>query len=231
MEETLFQRLRRRVLLEDGGPGDPWKDHWNLTPGDSKMHAEAAAELERLQRRVEELERDAQAKQARIDALMLEFCPDEMTPEEQMAEWSEHQSVVRLTADERAAIAAIDAALSSEPKTMSDDPWTAPLPKSLLQRRANLAAENAKLLEENAELRATLEIPTRFAATLMRLIRAAHEADPAIAQAYGALLADKMDAEEGPGRGRHVRSLLRDLESGELRFTAARAPASPSTDP
>ena len=30
------------------------------------------------------------SQQARIDALMLEHCPDEMTPE-QMAEWAKHQ--------------------------------------------------------------------------------------------------------------------------------------------
>lgn len=32
--------------------------------------------------RVAELERGATAKQARIDALMLEYCQDEMTPEQ-----------------------------------------------------------------------------------------------------------------------------------------------------
>ncbi len=36
--------------------------------------------------RAEAAERDARSKQARIDALMLEYCPEEMTPE-QVAEW------------------------------------------------------------------------------------------------------------------------------------------------
>lgn len=40
--------------------------------------------------RLEAAERDAQAKQAKIDALMLEYCPDEMTPE-QVEEWGRHQ--------------------------------------------------------------------------------------------------------------------------------------------
>lgn len=33
------------------------------------------------------------SKQAKIDALMLEYCPDEMTPE-QLEEWEKHQHVV-----------------------------------------------------------------------------------------------------------------------------------------
>jgi hypothetical protein len=48
-----------------------------------------------------------QAKQARIDALMLEYCPDEMTPE-QIAEWEKHQVISPDSA-------AIDAALKGEP--------------------------------------------------------------------------------------------------------------------
>lgn len=39
------------------------------------------------------LARYAQHKQAKIDALMLEYCPDEMTPE-QIAEWERHQRAV-----------------------------------------------------------------------------------------------------------------------------------------
>lgn len=39
------------------------------------------------------LARYAQHQQARIDALMLEYCPDEMTPE-QIAEWERHQRPV-----------------------------------------------------------------------------------------------------------------------------------------
>lgn len=48
------------------------------------------------------------SQQARIDALMLEHCPDEMTVE-QMAEWAKHQ-VAAPGFDE----AALDAALKAE---------------------------------------------------------------------------------------------------------------------
>lgn len=51
-----------------------------------------AAEVESLESEVARLKADAASKQARIDALMLEHCPDEMTPE-QMAEWAAHQAV------------------------------------------------------------------------------------------------------------------------------------------
>ena len=44
-----------------------------------RAHADALEETERLQ--------------ARVDALMLEYCPDEMTPE-QLAEWEKHQRAV-----------------------------------------------------------------------------------------------------------------------------------------
>ena len=40
----------------------------------------------------EELAREVESKQAKIDALMLEYCPEEMTPE-QMEEWAAHQAV------------------------------------------------------------------------------------------------------------------------------------------
>lgn len=39
---------------------------------------------------IETLEKDVAHKQAWIDALMLEFCPEEMT-KEQVAEWVKHQ--------------------------------------------------------------------------------------------------------------------------------------------
>jgi hypothetical protein len=41
----------------------------------------------------ERLTVEVNAKQARIDALMLEFCPDEMS-DEQKAEWARHQCPV-----------------------------------------------------------------------------------------------------------------------------------------
>ena len=57
-------------------------------------------ELERAQqseregwRYADELEQERKRLQARVDALMLEYCPDEMTPE-QIAEWELHQQAV-----------------------------------------------------------------------------------------------------------------------------------------
>lgn len=47
------------------------------------------------------LELQLAAKQAEIDALMLEYCPNEMT-EEQKAEWAAHQ--VPISDEEQAAI-------------------------------------------------------------------------------------------------------------------------------
>jgi len=47
--------------------------------------------VEAAKERIAELERTVAAKQAKIDALMLEFCPDEMTAE-QVEEWGQHQS-------------------------------------------------------------------------------------------------------------------------------------------
>jgi hypothetical protein len=40
--------------------------------------------------RAEQLQREVNAKQAHIDRLMLEYCPDEMTPE-QIENWKRHQ--------------------------------------------------------------------------------------------------------------------------------------------
>lgn len=50
------------------------------------------AELSRLTAELAAAKRDARAKQAKIDALMLEWCPDEMTPE-QLEEWGNRQQV------------------------------------------------------------------------------------------------------------------------------------------
>lgn len=43
--------------------------------------------------RAEQAERRAERLQAKVDSLMLEYCPDEMTPE-QLAEWEKHQRAV-----------------------------------------------------------------------------------------------------------------------------------------
>jgi len=51
---------------------------------------ELRAQLAEAERQHDEAMKDAAAKQAQIDRLMLEYCPDEMTPE-QMEEWSKHQ--------------------------------------------------------------------------------------------------------------------------------------------
>ena len=58
-----------------------------------------------------ELTKENRGKQAKIDALMLEYCPDEMTPE-QLAEWGKRQ---RRASPEREA--EIDAALYKESQT------------------------------------------------------------------------------------------------------------------
>lgn len=46
--------------------------------------------VDAAQDRIRDLERTIAAKQAKIDALMLEFCPSEMTAE-QVEEWGRHQ--------------------------------------------------------------------------------------------------------------------------------------------
>jgi hypothetical protein len=48
-----------------------------------------------LQAFAEEAAKLADSKQAKIDSLMLEFCPDEMT-EQQRAEWAKHQRPVEV---------------------------------------------------------------------------------------------------------------------------------------
>ena len=44
--------------------------------------------------KIEELQKKLAASQARIDQLMLEFCPEEMT-QEQMTEWANNQTSVQ----------------------------------------------------------------------------------------------------------------------------------------
>ena len=50
----------------------------------------ARAEIDRQRTQIENLFQTAYAKQAKIDALMLEFCPGEMS-QEQRDEWAKHQ--------------------------------------------------------------------------------------------------------------------------------------------
>jgi hypothetical protein len=51
--------------------------------------------------RIKQLEQQLAAKQAKIDELMLEYCPDEMT-DEQLAEYARHQ--VQLSSEEQVTI-------------------------------------------------------------------------------------------------------------------------------
>ena len=51
------------------------------------------APMQVLAQRAEQAERRAERLQAQVDSLMLEYCPDEMTPE-QLAEWEKHQRAV-----------------------------------------------------------------------------------------------------------------------------------------
>ena len=55
-----------------------------------ELYEKLEDELNELKRQRNEYKADASAKQAEIDRLMLEFCPDEMTPE-QIEEWGKHQ--------------------------------------------------------------------------------------------------------------------------------------------
>lgn len=49
MEPDVVTCLKQRVLPEHGGrKEDSWDHHWNLTNGDSQLHARAADEIERL---------------------------------------------------------------------------------------------------------------------------------------------------------------------------------------
>jgi hypothetical protein len=75
------------MKMEDYPKDTPRTNAFEETCGDyEKPHTYAR----RLAVFARELELEAAEKQARIDALMLEYCPDEMTPE-QVEEWGRHQ--------------------------------------------------------------------------------------------------------------------------------------------
>jgi hypothetical protein len=58
----LVERLRQRTLPKHGGrEADAWAHHWNLTPGDSELHAEAGKALERLEQEAAFYRRRVQA--------------------------------------------------------------------------------------------------------------------------------------------------------------------------
>lgn len=85
-------------------------DYRQLEAENARLAAEnTALQLEQKMRLMAEesnarLREELAAKQAKIDNLMLEYCPDEMTPE-QMAEWAKYQRP--LNPDEQAVIDAI----------------------------------------------------------------------------------------------------------------------------
>lgn len=73
------------------------REHWKANHADIVKRAALLSQRDDLPvdrlpayREMEALQKTVQAKQAEIDRLMLEFCPDEMTPE-QMADWERHQ--------------------------------------------------------------------------------------------------------------------------------------------
>ena len=57
---------------------------------ESKQLTALRAEVATLKEQLAAAVKDANSKQARIDELMLEYCPDEMMPE-QIEEWAKHQ--------------------------------------------------------------------------------------------------------------------------------------------
>lgn len=144
------------VVLGDDGSlkllryGEPWQD---LT-GNKLIYC-LAAELR-------DARNDAAAKQARIDQLMLEYCPGEMTAE-QLAEWGEHQVPARpdivpipANADQAAGMALVGEAWLREhapqrlkPKIESEIttlPGWAPLQDAPLGRRVLLGPRHAPVV-------------------------------------------------------------------------------------
>jgi hypothetical protein len=103
LEAAMSEPVAERVLTERGLE---WEWYWQDPPVGTKLYAippDAAGEIARLHADLETAERalDAQTDfrkeieglEAHIDALMLEFCPDEMTPE-QIQRWGENQRPV-----------------------------------------------------------------------------------------------------------------------------------------
>jgi hypothetical protein len=87
--------------------GQHYLDHlWALTFENLHAKSEIAAQLAWRDQVIAE-------KQAQIDRLMLEYCPDEMTPE-QMAEWARHQKPV--SDSQKKLIDACLAELKKQPK-------------------------------------------------------------------------------------------------------------------
>jgi len=74
-------------------------DTYNFGPTVPALFAAHEARYEKLANHCKELERQLASKQAEVDALMLEFCPEELT-REQVEEWAKHQKPAALTATE-----------------------------------------------------------------------------------------------------------------------------------
>lgn len=94
--------------------------------------------------------------------------------------------------------------------------------------RAMLAAAPAAPAQEPQQP----DVPTKQAAVLMKLIRAAWKGDPEIAEAYGNLLAERMDADGRPGRYvRDTLAILRGERQEVLIHPAAASSPAPAVQP
>ncbi len=91
---SLVNRLRGiyDVPVNDGAGLLGGKDTFTRSFAMPPICLQAADEIEALTAKLAAAKKDANAKQAKIDALMLEWCPDEMTPE-QLKEWGNRQQV------------------------------------------------------------------------------------------------------------------------------------------
>jgi len=65
---------------------------YNFSDADQREAAMAAKWAECCEE-LDSLHKKLSAAQAKIDELMLEYCPDEMT-KEQLVEWAKHQQIV-----------------------------------------------------------------------------------------------------------------------------------------
>ncbi len=107
VEETEYRKLERELaqmaIVKDALANAYVAERKELR--EQKQRAESAERrASELEAKLAEAQRDAGVKQAQIDRLMLEYCPDEMTPE-QLAEWGRNQKPV----EDDGAIAALAA--------------------------------------------------------------------------------------------------------------------------
>lgn len=102
---SLTRALEYLVMLHNGAQRDAEhaeaeRDHWKANHADIVNRAALLSQRDDLPvdrlpayREMERLQKEVGAKQAEIDRLMLEFCPNEMTPE-QIEEWGRRQRMV-----------------------------------------------------------------------------------------------------------------------------------------